>query len=191
MCCIRRVSGTPEPSEGVRRHEFIRRARAVQTEPRRPSPPRWEAPANCRRPSRSTFTARVSSRYPPSCSVTCQVETCTGAGPSRNNVEQCLGVMVVQPSGVYCCSIRFMDHMTKSRPVWDRASRARARQPRLPGAFAASEGVSRDVTIKAERAEGRVCAIAYGASTAPHASARGLSRKLPEYLAQLRRRARQ
>ena len=130
------------------------RARAPPTELRRPAPPRWEAPANCRRPSRSTFTARVSSRYPRS-SVKCQVETCTGAGPSRNNVEQCLGVMVVQPSGVYCCSIRFMDHMTKSRPVWARASRARARQPRLPGVVAASESVSRAVTTQAERADCR------------------------------------
>ena len=47
----------------------------------------------------------------------CQVETFTGAGPSRTNVEQCLGVMVVQQTGAYCGFIRFMDHMIKSRPV--------------------------------------------------------------------------
>ncbi len=120
------------PSQPKRSEQIAGRARAPPTELRRPNPPRCEAPAKCRGPSRSTFTARVSSRYPRS-SVKCQVETCTGAGPSRNNVEQCLGVMVVQPSGVYCCSIRFMDHVTKSRPVWARPSRARARQPRLPG----------------------------------------------------------
>ena len=148
-----RLARRHDPS-GASRLPGAGRARAPPTELRRPAPPRWEAPANCRRPSRSTFTARVSSRYPRS-SVKCQVETCTGAGPSRNNVEQCLGVMVVQPSGVYCCSIRFMDHMTKSRPVWARASRARARQPRLPGVVAASESVSRAVTTQAERADCR------------------------------------
>ena len=143
------------PSRPKRSEQFAGRARAPQTELRRPNPPRWEAPANCRRPSRSTFTARVSSRYPRS-SVQCLVEeTCTGAGPSRNNVEQCLGVMVVQPSGVFYCSTRFMGHMTKSRPVWARASRARARQPRLPGVVAASESVSHAVTAQAERADCR------------------------------------
>ena len=144
-----------EPSRPKRSEQTAGRARAPQTELRRPAPPRWEAPANCRRPSRSTFTARVSSRFPPS-SVKCQVETCTGAGPSRNNVEQCLGVMVVQQTGVYCSSIRFMDHMTKSRPVWGRTLRARARQPRLPGVVAASQSVSsRAVTTQAERADCR------------------------------------
>ena len=142
------------PSRPKRSERIAGRARAPQTDLSRPNPPRWEAPANCRRPSRSTFTARVSSRYPRS-SVQCLVETCTGAGPSRNNVEQCLGVMIVQPSGVYCCSIRFMDHVTKSRLVWARASRARARQPRLPGVVAASESVSRAVTTQAERADCR------------------------------------
>ena len=143
------------PSRPKRSERIAGRARAAQSELKRPNPPRWEAPANCRRPSRRTFTARVSSRFPPS-SVNCQVEeTCTGAGPSRNNVEQCSGVMVVQPSGVYCCSTRFMDHMTKSRPVWARASRARARQPRLLGVVLGSESVSRAVTTQAERADCR------------------------------------
>ena len=140
------------PSRPKRSEQIAGRARAPQTELRRPAPPRWEAPANCRRPSRSTFTARVSSRYPRS-SVKCQVETCTGAGPSRNNVEQCLGVMVVQQTGVYCGFIRFMGHMIKSRPVLDRTSRARARQSRLLGVVLASESVSRAVTTQAERAD--------------------------------------
>ena len=116
---------TRAPSRPKRSERIAGRARAPPTELRRPNPPRCEAPANCRRPSRSTFTARVSSRYPPS-SVKCQVETCTGAGPSRNNVEHCLGVMVVQPSGVYCCSIRLMDHTTESRQ-YGPVHRARAR----------------------------------------------------------------
>ena len=72
-----------------------------------------------------------------------------------------------------------------------RLTRARARQPRLPGGFAVSEDVSRAVTIQAERKDERVRAVAYGASAAPSASALGLSRKLPAHLAQLRRRARQ
>ena len=143
------------PSRPKQSERIAGRARAPRTELRRPAPPRWEAPANCRRPSRGTFTARVSSRFPPS-SVRCQVGTYAGAGPSRNNVEQCSGVMVVQPSGVYCCSIRFMGHMTKSRRVWARASRARARQPRLLGVVAyTSESVSRAVTTQAERADCR------------------------------------
>ena len=142
------------PSQPKRSEQIAGRARAPPTELRRPAPPRWEAPANCRRPSRSTFTARVSSRFPPS-SVQCLVETYTGAGPSRNNVEQCLGVMVVQQTGVYCGFIRFMDHMTKSRSVWDRASRACARQPRLPGVVAASESVLRAVQTQAERGDCR------------------------------------
>ena len=142
------------PSRPKRSEQIAGRARAPPTELRRPAPPRWEAPANCRRPSRSTFTARVSSRYSPS-SVKCQVETCTGAGPSRNNVEQCLGVMVVQQTGAYCGFIRFIDHMIESRPVWDRASRARARQPRLLGVVLGSESVSRAFTTQAERADCR------------------------------------
>ena len=93
------------PSRPKQSERIAGRARAPRTALRRPAPPRWEAPANCRRQSRGTFTARVSSRFPPS-SVRCQVGTYAGAGPSRNNVEQCSGVMVVQPSGVYCCSIR-------------------------------------------------------------------------------------
>ena len=105
------------------------------------------------------LTARVSSRFPPS-SVQCLVEKYTGAGPSRNNLKQCLGVMVVQQTGVYCGFIRFMDHMITSRPVWDRASRARARQPRLLGVVLASESVSRAVTTQAERADCRARARA-------------------------------
>ena len=178
------------PSRPKRSEQIAGRARAPRTELRWPTPPRWKPPANCRRPSRSTFTARVSSQFPPS-SVQCLVETYAGAGPSRNNVEQCLGVMVVQQTGVYCSCLRFMDHVTKSRPVWGRTSRGCARQPRLPGGFAASESVLRAATTQAEPAEGRVCAVAYSASAAPPASARGLARKLPAHLAQLRRRARQ
>ena len=150
--CSRRASR--EPSRPKRSEQTAGRARAPQTELGRPAPPRWEAPANCRRPSRSTFTARVSSPFPCS-SVHGQVETYTGAGPSRNNVEQCLGVMVVQQTGVYCGFLRFMDRMIESRPVWDRASRARARQPRLLGVVLGSESVSGAVTTQAERADCR------------------------------------
>ena len=116
------------PSRPKRSEQTAGRARAPQTELRRPAPPRWEAPANCRRPSRSTFTARVSSPFPCS-SVHGQVETYTGAGPSRNNVEQCLGVMVVRQTGAYCVFTWFMDHMIKPRPVCDRATRSRAFMP--------------------------------------------------------------
>ena len=147
------------PSQPKRSEQIAGRARAPRTELRWPTPPRWKPPANCRRPSRSTFTARVSSQFPPS-SVQCLVETYAGAGPSRNNVEQCLGVMVVQQTGVYCGFIRFMGHMIKSRPVLDRTSRARARQPRLLGVVLASESVSRAVTTQAERADCRARARA-------------------------------
>ena len=55
------------PSRPKRSEQIAGRARAPPTELRRPAPPRWEAPANyCRRPSRSTFTARAQSRLPAS-----------------------------------------------------------------------------------------------------------------------------
>ena len=66
-----RLSASPPGGRRSQRERLARRhdpsganrlpaARAPPTELRLPAPPRWEAPANCRRPFRSTFTARVS-----------------------------------------------------------------------------------------------------------------------------------
>ena len=58
--------------------------------------------------------------------------------------------MVMQEMGDCCAYIRLTDHMIKSRLAWDRASRACARPPRLPGVVAASLSGPRAVTTRCD-----------------------------------------